>query len=477
MNAPATRSGRSSGAIPTIAEAAAAIAARRLSPVELTAACLERIAALDGTLHAFIHLDADGAMAAARAAEARVMKDGPRGPLEGIPFAHKDIYDTAGMPTTGHSRVLQHHVPKTDAFTVSRLAEAGVVMLGKLATHEFAFGGPSFDLPWPPARNPWNPAHFTAGSSSGTGAAVASGMILGGTGSDTGGSIRGPAALCGTAGIKPTYGLCSRAGVLPLAQTLDHTGPLAWTVEDCAILLQAMAGHDPEDPASASRPVPDFRADLHRGVKGLRIGVIRHFHETDNPVSPATLKGIEAAVAFFRAEGAELRDVTLPSLADFNACGWIILLAEAFAVHEVWMRRDPTLYGEFMRDRLVLGALLTAADYMQAQKKRLELNARTAEAAAEVDLLLTAAQPGEAPRIEAVPKWAFLDKPNFTIPFNVTGWPALTVCTGFGEGGLPVAMQLVAKPFREPLLFRAAHAYESAMPWRDSRPALVAGGT
>jgi aspartyl-tRNA(Asn)/glutamyl-tRNA(Gln) amidotransferase subunit A len=462
-------------AIPTITEAGALFAARKLSPVELTEACLGRIRRMDGTLHAFIRLTEDGALATARAAEARMMKGEALGPLDGIPFAHKDIYCTAGIPTTGHSRVLQDHVPAADATTVAKLAAAGVAMLGKLATHEFAFGGPSFDLPWPPARNPWNPDHFTAGSSSGTGAAVASGMILGGTGSDTGGSIRGPAALCGITGIKPTYGLCSRAGILPLAQSLDHAGPLAWTVEDCAILLQAMAGHDPADPASANRPVPDFRAELGRGVKGLRIGVIRHFHETDNPVSPATLAGIDGAADFFRAEGAEICDVTLPPLAAFNACGWIILLAEAFAVHETWIRRDPNLYGELMRDRLVLGGLLSAADYMQAQKQRRALIAATEAATTGVDILLTAAQPGEAARIDAVSKWAFMEKPNFTVPFNVTGWPGISLPTGLGAGDLPVAMQLVGKPFAEPTLFRAAEAYEKAHAWRARRPAMVSG--
>ncbi|MDO9707641.1 amidase [Paracraurococcus lichenis] len=459
--------------IPSIAEAARAIAARQLSPVELAEACLSRVEKLDGTLHAFIRLDAAGARAQARASEARVMKGEARGPLEGIPFAHKDIYCTAGIPTTGHSRVMQDHVPAEDATTVRKLAAAGITMLGKLATHEFAFGGPSFDLPWPPARNPWNPDHFTAGSSSGTGAAVASGMILGGTGSDTGGSIRGPAALCGIAGIKPTYGLCSRAGVLPLAQSLDHTGPMAWTVEDCALLLQAMAGHDPADPASADRPVPDFTADLGQGVKGLRIGVVRHFHEQDNPVSPATLAGIDGAADFFRREGAEVRDVTLPPLADYNAYGWLILLSEAWSVHEETMRRDPGLYGELMRDRLALGGLLSAGDYLAAQKKRRLLIAATEAATTDVDILLTAAQPGEAARIDAVPKWGFLEKPNFTIPFNVTGWPGLTLCTGFGAGGLPVAMQLVGKPFSEPTLFRAGHAYETAHGWRAKRPAMV----
>jgi aspartyl-tRNA(Asn)/glutamyl-tRNA(Gln) amidotransferase subunit A len=460
--------------IPSIAEAGALIAARRLSPVELVEACLGRAERLDGQVHAFIRLMPEEARAAARAAEARIMRDGPRGPLDGIPIAHKDIYGTAGIPTTAHSRLLRDHVPETDATVVAKLAAAGVVPLGKLATHEFAFGGPSFDLPWPPARNPWDPARFTAGSSSGTAAAVAAGMVLGGTGSDTAASIRGPAALCGITGLKPTYGLCSRAGILPLAQSLDHAGPMAWTVEDCAILLQAMAGHDPADPASADRPVADFRAGLGRGVKGLRIGVVRHFHAGEQPVSPATLQGIEEAAAFFRAEGAALRDVTLPSLAAFNACGWIILMAEAYAIHEEWMRRDPGLYGELLRDRLALGALLSAADILQAQKRRRVLVAATEAAAAECDLLLTAAQPGEAPVIEEVPKWAFLERPNFTIPFNLTGWPAITVPTGFGEGGLPVAMQLVAKPFAEPLLLRAARAYEAAHPWRATRPAMAA---
>ena len=242
----------------TIASAAADLAAKRISPVELTKQCLERIGRLDGELHSFLLVTEERALADAKAAEARFMAGRPRGVLDGIPIAHKDIYGTAGIRTTAHSRLLEHNVPAKDATVVRQWADAGTVMLGKLATHEFAMGGPSFDVPWPPARNPWNTEHFTSGSSSGTGAAVAAGLILGGTGSDTGGSIRGPAAFCGIAGIKPTYGLCSRAGVLPLTYSMDHTGPLAWTVEDCAILLQAMAGHDPSDPASAARAAPDL---------------------------------------------------------------------------------------------------------------------------------------------------------------------------------------------------------------------------
>jgi len=458
--------------MPTIAEAAALIAARKASPVELAQAALDRAAALNDRLHAFIRLTPEPALAAARAAEARQMGGTLRGPLDGIPIAHKDIYCTAGIPTTAHSAQLEHFVPEHDATTVRTLAEAGVVSIGKLATHEFAFGGPSFDLPWPPARNPWNTEKFTAGSSSGTGAAVAAGIIMGGTGSDTGGSIRGPAALCGIAGIKPTYGLCPRTGILPLAQTLDHAGPMAWTVEDCALLLQAMAGHDPADPASAGRPVPDFTAGLAAGLRGRRIGVIRHFHESDNPASPATLKGIEDALGVLRAEGATVVDVTLPSLAEFNATGWVILVAEAFAIHEGWMRASPEKYGEYLRHRLALGALLSAGDYLQAQRRRRDLIARTVAATAGVDLLVTAAVKGEAPDIHAVPKWASLEAPNFTIPFNVTGWPALSVCTGFGEGGLPVSMQIVGKPFDDAGVLAAGFAFERATGFRAMRPSI-----
>ncbi len=457
----------------TIAEAARRIATKDLSPVELTRQCLARIKALDGRLNSFLMVTEERALADAKAAEAAIVKSGPTSPLHGIPIGHKDIYCTKGIRTTAHSKLLQNYVPSEDARTVKLWGDAGVVLLGKLATHEFAFGGPSFDLPWPPARNPWNTDHFTAGSSSGTGAAVAAGLILGGTGSDTGGSIRGPAALCGIAGIKPTYGLCSRAGVLPLAFSLDHTGPMAWTVEDCAILLQGMAGYDASDPASANRPVPDFRAELGKGAKGLRVGVVRHFHETDHRASDATLKGIEGALDFFKKSGASVRDVTLTPLAHWHGCNFLILVVEAYAIHEQWMKTQFADYGELLRDRMALGAFVSGADYMQALRRRRELCAELEAAMADLDILITAAQPGEAPRIDAITKWANFEKPGFTSTFNLTGYPAMSVCTGYGVGGLPVSMQLVAKPFQEPTLFRAGHAYEQAMPWRQKRPELA----
>ncbi|HZF75888.1 MAG TPA: amidase [Acetobacteraceae bacterium] len=456
----------------TLADAARLVAAREVSPLELARMALARAERLDPALHAFIRLTPDLALRQAREAEARQMAGTLRGPLDGIPVAHKDIYETAGIPTTGHSRVLMDHVPARDAAAVAAWAEAGAVMLGKLATHEFAWGGPSFDLPWPPARNPWDTSRFTGGSSSGSGAAVAAGIVLGATGSDTGGSIRGPAQLCGIAGIKPSYGLCSRRGILPLAHSLDTAGPIAWSVEDCAILLQAMAGHDPEDPSSAARPTPDLLRGIGQGVRGLRVGVVRHFHEQDMNTSPAVRAGVDRLAEVLRAEGAEVQDVTLPPLLDFHAPGWVILMVEAHAVHEPWLRTRFSDYGEILRERLALAALPSGADYVQAQRRRRELCAAVAEAMRECDLLVTASQPAEAVAIERVPKFASLEIPSLTIPFNLTGQPCVSVCTGYGQDGLPVGAQIVGRPFEDALAIRAGHAFERATEGERRRPAV-----
>jgi aspartyl-tRNA(Asn)/glutamyl-tRNA(Gln) amidotransferase subunit A len=461
-------------AIPTIAEAARLIAAKELSPVELTRACLARVHALDGELHAFICRTEERALAEARAAERAIMAGGPAGPLHGIPIGLKDIVDTKGIPTTCQSKILADNVPDTDAACAERLAAAGTVLIGKTTTHEFADGGPSFDLPWPPARNPWNAEHFTAGSSSGTGAGIAAGMILGGIGTDTGGSIRGPAALCGIAGIKPTYGLVSRAGVAPAAFSLDHIGPMAWTAEDCALLLQALAGHDPRDPASADRPIANYTALLGSGVRGLRIGVIHHFHEIDHKVSDGTRRGIDAAIATLRGLGAEIREVQLSPLQDWMACGSLISISERAAAYEEWARTRLGDFGERVRIRLLLGAFVSGVDYVQAQRRRRELRAELKAAMAGLDAVLTATQPSEAAKIDAVPKWDLFEQPNFTMPFNVAGYPAISVCSGFGEGGLPVAIQLAGKPFQEPTLLRIADAFEKATEFRNRRPARAA---
>src|SRR5438477_956050 len=456
----------------TIAEAAKLIQQRELSPVELVDSRLARIEKFDGRLHSFIRLLGDSARAEARAAESEIAAGKYRGPLHGIPLGLKDIYETGGVATTGHSKVMQDHVPKADAFSVKKLRDAGAVAMGKLATHEFALGGPSFDLPWPPARNPWDTTRFTGGSSSGTGASVAAGLVLGGTGSDTGGSIRGPAAFCGLAGIKPTYGLISRMGILPLAFSLDHAGPLAWNAEDSAILLQAMAGHDPADPASANRPIPDYRAALARGVKGLRIGLVRHFYERDNEVNPATRAGIGAAAQTLGGLGCTVRELTLSPLADWAACGMAIMQCEAYAIHEANLRARFTDYGEIFRDRMVLGGLVSGADYVQALRRRGELVAEFDRAMAGLDIVMTAAAPSEAPPIDQVPKFALFERPSLTIPFNLTGSPAMSVCCGYTEAGLPLSFQIVGKRFEDATVLRLAHAYEQATSWRGRRPNL-----
>jgi aspartyl-tRNA(Asn)/glutamyl-tRNA(Gln) amidotransferase subunit A len=460
--------------IPTIAEAAKLIASKKLSPVELTKACLDRVHALDDRLHAFVLVTEDRALAEARAAEAAIMKDGPSGPMHGIPIGLKDIVDTAGIPTTCQSKILQDNIPETDATCAAKLSAAGSVLIGKLTTHEFADGGPSFDLPKPPARNPWNTGHFTAGSSSGTGAAVAAGMILCGIGTDTGGSIRGPAALCGIAGIKATYGLVSRAGVAPAAFSLDHIGPMAWTAEDCAIMLQVLAGHDKRDPASATYPVPDYTALLGSGLKGVRIGVIRHFHEQDYKVADATQRGIDDAVMLFRDMGAVVSDVTLSPLQDWQACGSLISITERAAAYEEWARTRLADFSERVQSRLMLGAFVSGVDYVQAVRRRRELRAELRMAMADLDVVITAGAPGEAPKIDEIPRWDLFDKPNFTMPFNVSGSPAICVCSGFGQGGLPVSMQIVGKPFQEPTVFRVADAFEKATDFRAKRPSMVA---
>src|SRR5215472_16144608 len=265
----------------TIAEAARLIRARKLSPVEFTRAQLARIAATDSTYHAYIAVTEDLAVAQARAAEAEIMRGECRGPMHGLPYAAKDIFDIAGMATTCHSKLRIHHRAAADATAIVKLREAGAVLLGKLALHEFATGGPTLELPWPAARNPWNLELHPGGSSSGSAVAVAIGTAPGALGTDTGGSVRNPATCCGVIGMKPTYGTASRAGVFPLAFSLDHVGPLTRTVEDNAILLSAIAGHDPADRSSAARPPADFMAELDAGVKGLRIGVIAHFYSED----------------------------------------------------------------------------------------------------------------------------------------------------------------------------------------------------
>jgi len=455
----------------TIAEASSLIQQRKLSPVELTQAFLARIEAVDPRLNAYLLVTADHALAQARAAEAEIMAGGYRGPMHGIPFALKDIYCTAGIRTTCHSRTRADYVPDFDASTVTSLYKSGAVLLGKLSTHEFAHGGPSFDLPWPPARNPWNREHFTGGSSSGSGAGVAAGLMMGSLGSDTGGSIRNPAALCGLVGLKPTYGLISRSGVYTNSFSYDHAGPMTWTVRDCAIMLQAIAGHDPKDPASASRPIPDYQAALAGGIKGMRIGVLRHLYEDDVPTTPAVKAAMEAAFDVLRGLGAILEDTRIRPASDYHAVKITGAESELYAVHEPVLR---TRLGDFGEDFLsrALGALLIGGmDYVQSSRQRRVMIKEMEPLYARYDVLLTTG-PGPAARLDAWRPINFWQRNSVTTPFNVTGGPALVQCIGFTEDGLPMSMQVVGRPFDDAKVMQVAHAYESATPWRSRRPAI-----
>ena len=456
----------------TIAEVSRLIEQKKLSPVELTTALIRRTQAIDPQLNTYLLLTAERALDQARQAEREIAAGNYRGPMHGVPFGLKDIYSTAGIRTTGHSRICLDKVPTADATTVKKLFEAGAVLTGKLATHEFAHGGPSFDLPWPPARNPWNREHFTGGSSSGSGAAVAAGLVPAALGSDTGGSIRGPAALCGIVGLKPTYGLVSRHGVYTNSFSFDHAGPMTWTVEDCAIMLQAIAGYDAKDPASAARPVPDYRAALTGDIKGLRIGIVRHLHEDDCAVTPEVSAALEQALKVFSLLGATLGEVRLRPALDYYDVKITIAESELLAVHEHALRTRPSDFGEDFLGRVLPAVLINGRDYIQAQRERRRMVAEMAPVYANYDVLVTATAGGPAPRLESWRTIEFWRRASLTTPFNVTGGPALAQCIGFSSNGLPLSMQIVGRPFDDATVLRVAHAYEKATPWRAKRPEL-----
>lgn len=463
------------------ADAGRAMAAGTLSPVALTEAYLDRIAALDGELHSYVLVLRDEALAAAREAEREIRAGRSRGPLHGVPIGLKDIYKTRGIRTTAGSRVYLDHVPDEDAASWVRLRDAGMILLGKQETHEFAIGGPDFTLPFPPARNPWNTAHYPAGSSSGTAAAVGAHLCAAGMGSDTGGSIRGPAAYCGLIGLKPTYGRVSRRGVFPLSYTLDHCGPLTRTVEDCALMMQALATYDKQDPASADMPVADYAAALAKRLDGTTIGVIRHWHEkdavagfgADSAPSATYVATFDAACRTLESLGARLIDLQVSPLLDYADANRVIMMVEAYALHESDFRERPHLFGRHMFARIGLGAFLGAADYIEAVRQRRELCVEMAGALAGVDIIVSANTTGPAPRIDAVGTYATFERASYTAPYNLSGLPALSVPIGF-ENGLPLAFQIAGKPFDETAVLRAGYAFEQATGFHLSRPPLAA---
>ena len=458
----------------TLAQAADAIRNRDLSPVEYTDALIERSEALQPQLNTFITTTFETACISAKAAAKEIANGGYKGPLHGVPFAVKDIYDTAGVLTTGHSRTCIDRVPERDSTCVSRLHQAGAILTGKLATHEFAHGGPSFDLPWPPARNPWNTAHFTGGSSSGSAAATVAGLAPITLGSDTGGSIRGPAGLCGVAGMKPTYGLVSRAGVLPNSFTYDHCGPIARTAEDCALILTAIAGHDPQDPASSSAPVADLTRNLKAGIKGLRIGVIRHFWENDQHSHPELGPAMDDAIGVLGSLGATVETLTLRPMQHYLDVKIVTAESELFSIHLQELRARPEAFGQDFRARALAACLFTAEDYVRASRCRRVITTEMEEIYQRYDLLLTA-NTSAAPRIDKHNILSFWTSASITTPFDVTGGPALALPCGFTEAGLPLSLQLVGRPFDDATVLRAGYAYEREAGFCNARPDLVIG--
>ncbi len=455
----------------TISAAAALIERRELSPVELTEACLARIEALEPRLNAFITVLADEARAEARTAADEITRGEYRDPLHGVPIALKDIFDVAGVRTTAASSILADNVAEADSDAAERLRAAGAIIIGKLNLHEFAFGATGRDSHFGPARNPWDTEVVTGGSSSGSGAAVASGECLGALGTDTGGSIRIPASLCGIAGIKPTFGRVSRRGVVPLSWSLDHVGPLARSVEDCAILLQALAGHDPGDQSSDDMPVPDYRANLRDGVRGLRIGLPETFFSEQ--LDPEVEAAVKKAIGVLEELGAQVMPVALPHIVAAPAALSAFMLPEATAYHQRWLNERADEYSDSVRYRLEIGATYSAVQYVQGQRFR-EMIVRDwrDEVFSKVDLLATAATQIPAARIDGSDlsvTWSLI---RLTNPINLLGLPAISVPCGFTGNNLPIGLQLVGRWWDEATVFRAAHAYEQATDWHTRRPPL-----
>jgi aspartyl-tRNA(Asn)/glutamyl-tRNA(Gln) amidotransferase subunit A len=453
----------------SLSEASELIAARKLSPLELTQACIARAEALEPQLNTFITRTFDTALVEAKQATADIAAGRLRGPLHGVPFALKDLYETAGVRTTAGSKLRENYVPAEDAETVARLKQAGIVLLGKLNTHEWALGGTNLNVWYGATHNPWGLDQITGGSSGGSGAALAAGLCLGSLGSDTRGSIRLPASFCGVTGLKPTYGRVSLRGIVPLNWSLDHSGPMARTAADCALILQAIAGYDDLDPTSADVPVPDYWAQLGDGVQGLRIGVPRNYFFDPEAIEPEVEQAVREAARAFEALGAKVVDVEAPEPPAADA-----FLADGGAYHEENVTAHPEAYSELIRTRFQGAAELKAMEYSRSRYRQLELKRAYKRLFREVDLLLTPTALTTAPLIPDRADWATIFPSTLlhnTSPFNTTGSPAISLPCGFSSAGLPIGVQLAGRDWEEALVLRTAHAYQGATDWHKRQPA------
>lgn len=455
-------------AFSTIDDITSKFAARELSPVELTESLLRRIEALNPMLNAFITVTAELALEEAARAEKDLIAGNRKGPLHGIPIVHKDIYYTKGIRTTISSKIFENYVPKTNATTVSKLSDAGTILLGKVQTHEFAAGAMTNSPHFGPCRNPWDLSKSPGGSSGGSGSAVASGLAFMGTGTDTGGSIRIPAAACGIVGMKPTYGRVSRYGIFPLAWSLDHAGPLTRTVKDAALCLEAMAGHDPLDGTTSRLPVPQYSSMLRQDLKGVRIGMPTTFYY-DN-ADADVLKAVHQAIDVMKQLGAEIVDIDIPLLNNVLSIAHGISSGEVASIHDKWYRECPELYGPDVFAMIQSGRILPVVQYLQAQRARQLLQQQFADALHTVDVLVTPTLPITAPAIE---KTEFgMRLAELTMPTNVSGLPSLALPCGFAQNGMPISMQLIGKPFAEGEVLGIGHAYEQSAGWYLHRPKL-----
>ena len=459
-------------------ELAELLRSRQVSPVEATEAYLARIEQVDPALNSYITVTTEQARAEARQAEAEIAAGRNRGPLHGIPVAVKDQFCTDGVLTTGGSSILEDYVPDYDATVMAKLKDAGAVLLGKLNMSEFAMGD-AFHHPYGRPRNPWDLSRNPGTSSSGSGAATAAFLCATSLGEDTAGSIRGPAAFCGLVGIRPTWGLVSRYGMLASTWSMDAAGPISRTVTDCAATLGAIAGYDPNDPYTRNVPVPNYLDGLDAGVHGLRVGVLSDRVNADG-VEPDVRDSVNAAVAHMGELGAEVEEISIPLIADSAAISTTLIYVDATAVHRQGLRDHPEKYDHNNRVRLLTGALVPAQAHQKAARLRQMLRDQILDALSRVDVL---ALPASSVQATPIPTEAGLSKNGkedfltmlggrrtYTSPFNVASVPALSINCGFTSDGLPVGLQLVGRPFDEPTVLRAAYAYEQATEWHTRRP-------
>ncbi len=458
----------------TITELARLIGSREISPVEVTRGILERIEELDGHLKSYATVMADHALEAAARAEREIAEGRNRGPLHGVPIAVKDLCFTKGVLTMGGAKVYMDHVPQFDSTVVTRLDDAGAVLLGKLNLTEGAMGGYNPELQVP--LNPWNNDRWSGASSSGSGVATSAGLCYGSLGSDTGGSIRFPSASCGTVGLKPTWGRVSRYGVLALAESLDHVGPMTRSTADAAIMLQAMAGHDRNDPTSLRVPVPDMLKGIDSGVEAVRIGVDREHNS--GGVDPEISRAVEDGISVMEELGAEIVDIEMPDIDRYMSAWSVLCSAEAVAAHREHYptRRDE--YGPWFRGWLDLGAQKSGADYAEANNVRAECNALVRAATENVDVMACPSTIDPAHPVTLEENYGPMDRAvgtsfqRFTVPYDYNGAPTLSVPCGLSSEGLPLSLQFVGKHLAEPLLCRLGYAYESATDWHDLRPPI-----